>query len=242
MFISRLINLARGKLTQWMNGRERRDPAAVYEAAIGERQRQYAKLREAAASILYMRNKLGRQLEEAAAALENTAEQLDMAVDRDDDEAALFLIGRKDRLSEDVERIKGELEALTREADAAKRNLTAFQSEIQRLRDEKARNLARLANAEARLKLQGALAGLSPDADIAALEGVRDYIERTVTSLASEIESGDAGLDARLERIRREQASQGARAQLDEMKRSRRRMRMPLMLPVETAEHVVVAR
>ena len=62
MFLARLINLVRGKLSQWMTGRERRDPAAVYEAAIGERQRQYAKLREAAASILYMRNKLGRQL------------------------------------------------------------------------------------------------------------------------------------------------------------------------------------
>ncbi|HYB99876.1 MAG TPA: PspA/IM30 family protein [Candidatus Limnocylindrales bacterium] len=239
MFVSRLVNLIRGKLSQWMKTRERRDPAAVYEAAIDERQRQYVRLREAAASILYMRNKLGRQLEETRTQLENTVEQLDLAVDRDDDEAALFLIGRKDRLTEDVERIKGELEALTREAEAAKRNLTAFQSEIQRLRDEKARNLARLANAEARLKLQSAIAGLSPDADIAALEGVREYVERTVSSLASELESGDASLDARLGKIRQEQASQAARAQLDELKRSRRGPRVPLLLPVEP---VVMAR
>ena len=240
MFVSRLINLVRGKLSQWMNGRERRDPAAVYEAAIGERHRQYTRLREAAASILYMRNKLGRQLEDARRELENAAEQLDMAVDRDDDEAALFLITRKDRLGEDVERIKTELEALTREADAAKRNLTAFQSEIQRLRDEKARNLARLANAEARLKLQSAIAGISPDADIAALEGVREYVEREVASLASEIESGDASLDARLGKIRQDQAGQAARAQLDELKRSRRRgVPIPLLLPSGT---VVAAR
>ena len=235
MFLSRLLNLVRGKLSEWMVGRERRDPAAVYEAAIAERQRQYAKLREAAASILYMRAKLGRQLGQARTDLEDTAEQLSLAVDRDDDEAALFLIGRKERLDEDVERIRTELEALTREAEAAKQNLTAFQAEIQRLRDEKARNLARLANAEARLRLQNAIAGLTPDADIAALEGVREYVERTVSTLANELESGDANLDARLGRIRAEQASQAARAQLAELKRSRRVPRMPMLLPIEPA-------
>ncbi len=235
MFLSRLFNLVRGQLSEWMIGRERRDPAAVYEAAIAERQRQYAKLREAAASILYMRNKLGRQLGQARTDLEDTSMQLSLAVDRDDDEAALFLIGRKERLGEDVERIRTELEALTREADAAKQNLTAFQAEIQRLRDEKARNVARLANAEARLRLQNAIAGLTPDADIAALEGVREYVERTVSSLANELESGDVNLDARLGRIRAEQASQAARAQLAELKKSRRGLRMPLLLPIEPA-------
>lgn len=235
MFVSRLINLVRGKLSQWMSGRERRDPAAVYEAAIGERQRQYASLREAAASILYMRNKLAKQLGQARTDLEDTDVQLGLAVDRDDDEAALFLIGRKERLAEDVERIRTEMEALTREADAAKRNLTAFQAEIQRLRDEKSRNLVRLANAEARLRLQNAIAGLTPDADIAALEGVREYVERTVSSLASELESGDSNLDARLGRIRAEQASQAARAQLAELKRTRRGIRMPVLLPLEPA-------
>jgi len=232
MILSRLVNLIRGKLSQWMKSRERRDPAAVYEAAIGECQRQYFRLREAAASILYMRNKLARQLDDARSELQNTGEQLELAVDRGDDEAALFLIGRKDRVAEDVERIKVEMGALTREAEAAKHNLTAFQSEIQRLRDEKARNLVRLANAEARLKLQNAIAGLTPDADIAALEGVREYVERAVASLANELESGDASLDARLGRLHTEQASQAARAQLDEMKRSRR-IPIPLLLPVE---------
>ncbi|HEY2775023.1 MAG TPA: PspA/IM30 family protein [Candidatus Binatia bacterium] len=230
MFVSRLINLVRGKLSQWMKTREKRDPAAVYEAAIAERQRQYTRLREAAASILYMRNKLARQVEDSRRELDSTGEQLDLAVDRDDDGAALFLIGRRDRIAEDLERVRGEMGELEREADSAKSNLTAFQGEIHRLRDEKARNLARLANAEARLKLQNAMAGLSPDADIAALDGVRESIERTIASLADEIDSGDANLDARLGRLRAEQASQAARARLDEMKRSRR-VPLHLLLP-----------
>ena len=233
-FFARLSNLIRGTLGEWLGGRERRNPAAVYEAAIGERVAQYTKLRDAAASILYMRNKLGKQLEEATAEMARTQEQIALAVDRDDDEAALFLIGRKERLAADIERVTSELTELTTEAEGAKRNLVAFQGDIQRLREEKARMLARLANAQARIKLQRAISGitgLTPDADIQALEQVREYIERTITAVAGNHDSGDASLDARLEKIRTEQATQAARAQLDELKRSRRRMLLPVVMP-----------
>jgi len=233
-FFARLGNLIRGTFGEWLGGRERRNPAAVYEAAINERVTQYTKLREAAASILYMRNKLGKQLDETSAELARTQEQIALAVDRDDDEAALFLIGRKDRLSADIERITTELTELTNEAEGAKRNLVAFQGDIQRLREEKARMLARLANAQARIKLQRAISGitgLTPDADIQALEQVREYIERTIAAVAGNHDSGDAGLDARLEQIRTEQATQAARAQLDELKRSRRRLLLPVIAP-----------
>ena len=107
--------------------------------------------------------------------------QLDIAVDHDDDAVALALIGRRDALAAEVERLTGELTELTTEADGAKKNLITFQNEIARLRDEKVRMLARLANAKARLRLQETLNGLSPDADIRALDTVRDYINRLVT-------------------------------------------------------------
>jgi phage shock protein A len=233
-FFARLTNLITGTLREWMGTRERRNPAAVYEAAIGERVAQYAKLREAAASILYLRNKLGRQLDDATRELVTTQEQIALAVDRNDDPAALFLIGRKDRLTADIERVSTELTELTNEAEGAKGNLIAFQSDIQRLREEKARMLARLANAQARQRLQHAIngiAGLTPDADIQALESVREYIERSVTAVASSHETGDATLDARLEAIRSDQADRAARAQLDELKRSRRRVLLPMVMP-----------
>ncbi|MBI4514537.1 MAG: PspA/IM30 family protein [Deltaproteobacteria bacterium] len=232
-FLTRLTNLISGVLGEWLGGRERRNPAAVYEAAIGERSAQYAKLREAAASILYLRNKLGRQLEEARRELARSEGQIELALDRDDDEAALFLIERKERLTADLQRITKELAELTTEAESAKRNLVAFHSDIQSLREEKTRMLARLANAQARLRLQRALngvAGLTPDADIQALEAVREYIERTIGAITGADASGDGGLDARLDQIRSEQALHAARAQLEERKRSRRRL-LPLILP-----------
>jgi phage shock protein A len=232
--LGRLVNLIRGTLGEWLGGSERRNPAAVYEAAIHQRHEQYSKLREATASILYLRNKLGRQLEHATREQQLTQQQIEIALDRDDDAAALFLIDRKDRLNSDIDRITKELAELTREAEDAKRNLVAFQSEIQRLREEKTRMLARLANAQARLRLQRAMTGIadfSPDVDIQALEGVRDYIERTIAAVADRTESGDAALDARLEQIRNDQASQAARAQLQELKRRRNRPLLPMVLP-----------
>jgi len=230
-FFGRIQNLVRGAMAQWLGRREHGNPGAVYEAAIEERVSQYAKLREAAAGVLYMRSKLGKELQLKSAELARLSKQLDIAVDHDDDAVALALIGRRDALAADVERLTGELTELTTEADGAKKNLITFQNEIARLRDEKVRMLARLANAKARLRLQETLNGLSPDADIRALDTVRDFINRLVTETQITRDLGDTDLEKRLGSIREAEATSSARAQLDELKRTRKRTLLPLVLP-----------
>lgn len=230
MFLSRINNLVRGWLAQWLGRREQGNPAAVYEAAIHERMEQYAKLRAAAAGVLYMRGKLGKELALKSGDLTRVRSQLDLAVDRDDDTAALALIGRRETLGAEVERLTAELSELTSEADTAKKNLVAFQNEIVRLRDEKTRMLARLANARARMTLQETLNGLSADADIRALDGVRDHINRLVEEAQMGREIGDADLEKRLSTIREAEAAAAAQAQLEELKRTRRRVLLPLVL------------
>ena len=231
MFFGRLWNLIRGSLSGWIGRREHRHPAAVYEAAIHERIARYAKLREAAAGILYLRGKLGKELERQSDELVRVRRQLDIAVARDDDPAALALIGRRDALATEVNRLTAELTELTREADAAKQNLIAFQNEIVRLRDERVRMLARLANAKARLRFQTTLNGLSTDADIRALEEVRDHINRLVAETQVTRDLGDGELEKRLDRIREAEAESSARAQLEELKRSRHGALVPMVLP-----------
>jgi len=230
-FFSRVHNLIWGTLAGWLGRRERRNPEAVYEAAIGERLAQYGKLREAAAGVLYMRAKLARELHSRSAELARVGKQLDIAVDGDDDQAALVLIGRREALDAEVARLTAELTDLTAEADAAKKNLVAFQDDIVRLREEKVRMVARLANARARLRLQETLNGLSPDADIRALEAVREHINRLVTETQLSREVGDAELEKRLGNIREAEASAAARAQLEELKRARKRTLLPVVLP-----------
>ncbi|MGH7822307.1 MAG: PspA/IM30 family protein [Candidatus Binatia bacterium] len=237
-FLSRLRNLIRGALRQWMGVRERKNPEAVYEAAIQERLEQYGKLRQGAAGVLYMRGKLDKELEVKTAELRRVRAQLDLAIDRDDDPAALALIGRRDWLTAEVERVTAELAELTTEAETAKRNLVGFQNEIARLREEKVRMLARLANARARLRLQETLAGLSPDADIQALEAVREHIHRVVEEARVSRDLGDTDLEKRLGKIRADEAEASARSQLEELKRSRRGRLLPMVL----AEREAVSR
>ncbi len=229
-FVSRLVNLVRGTLASWMGGREQKNPAAVYEAAIQQRLAQYVTLREAAAGVLYMRSKLAREVELKAAALKSLNRELDYAVDHDLDDVALALIGRREVLSAEVKRVTEELAELNREAEAAKKNLIAFQGEVARLRDEKARTLARLANAKARLRLQETIKGLSPDADIQALEEVRAHVERLVAEAQVSREVNDVELEKKLEAIRETEATTAARAQLEELKRARKRSLVPLHL------------
>src|SRR5262249_6542149 len=145
-----------------------------------ERLAQYLKLRETAAGVLYMRSKLAREVELKSAALKGVTKELEDAVDRDEDDVALALLSRRDVPTGAAKRGTEELAELSREAEAAKKNLIAFQSEVARLREEKVRMLARLANARARLRLQETIKGLSPDADIQALEEVRAHVERLV--------------------------------------------------------------
>jgi len=230
-YVARVHNLLRGIITQWLGRREHRNPGAVYEAAIHERLEQYGQLRAAAAGVLYMRSKLAKELELKSAESGRVRAQLDVAVDRDDDAVALALINRRDGLCAETERLTAELADLTTEAEAAKKNLVAFQNDIARLRDEKVRMLARLANAKARLRLQETLNGLSPDADIRALDSVREHINRIVEEAQVSRDLRDTDLERRLGVIREAEATSAARAQLDELKRSRKRPLLPVVLP-----------
>ena len=229
--VGRVWNLLRGLAARWVGRRERRHPDAVYAAAIEERVAQYATLRQAAAGIIYLRSKLAKEIERESAELARVRRQLEIAVDRGDDAVALHLIGRRDAVAAEVARLTAELTELTKEAEGAKQNLIAFQREIARLREERVRMLARLASAKARLRFQATLNGLSPDADIRALEEVRDHINRLVAETQVARDLGDSELEKRLGRIREAEAESAARAQLDELKRARRGRLLPMVLP-----------
>jgi phage shock protein A len=224
--LSRLVNLVRGTLVHWIRGREHRNPEAVYEAAIEERRAQYGKLRAAAAGVLYLRGKLTNELERTSKQLARIRGQLDLAVDRDDDAVGLALIGRHDTLDAEAVRLRRELADLTAEAEA----------------EEKVRMLARLANAKARLRFQETLDGLAADADIRALESVREHIDRLVAETTVGRDLGDDTLERRLADIRDAEADAARRAQLEEMKRTRKRGLLPVVLRAESETVKVSAR
>ena len=174
----RLTNLIRGIFGIWLRDTERQNPRAVYEQAINERMRQYRDLKEAVAGILYMRTKLESEITERRAENARLHDETRRAVRRGEDDISLTLIAHKQVLMDDLERADRELEGVRSEAEEAKTNLIQFREEIRSLNREKGRMLATLANAQARRRIQEALEGLSVDAEMKALEGVREHIAR----------------------------------------------------------------
>jgi len=214
----RLRNLIHGILAVWIRDSERQNPRAVYEEAINQRTRQYRELKEAVAGILYMRNKLEAEIVERRAEIARLHDDIRRAVRRGEDELSVALIARKQLLLEDLERAERELEGVRSEAEDAKSNLVRFRHEIRELVQEKSRMLATLANAQARRRISEAIEGLSVDADMKALEGVRDHIARITTEGALEREIGDASMRTRIRAIRDEVRDEAARRELRALK------------------------
>ena len=173
-----------------------------------------------------MRNKLEAEIVDRRAEIARMHEDIRRAVRRGQDDISLTLISQKQSLMEDLERSEREFEGLRAEAEEAKANLVSFREEIRSLVHEKGRMLATLANAQARRRIQEALEGLSVDAEMKALEGVREHIARISTegNLDREL-GGDQML--RLREIRDEARSDAARRELDEFKRQLRPQALP---------------
>ena len=215
----RLRNLIRATLGLWVRDGERGNPRAVYEQAIEERTRQYHELKDAVAGILYMRNKLEAEIAERRAEIARLHDDVRRSVRQGQDELGVALIAQKHALLGDLERAERELEALRGEAEDAKANLVRFRTKIRSLVHEKGRMLATLANAQARRRLESALDGLSVDAEMKALEAVREHVARLATAGTLEREIGDEPLRARLRQIRDSARDEAARRELDELKR-----------------------
>ena len=229
--LARFSHLVRTTLGSWLRHGERRNPAAVYEQAIEDRTQQYRDLKEAVAGILYMRNKLEAEIGERRLEISRIDDDVRRAVRLGrNEELSIALIENKQRLAEDLERAERELDDVRREAEEAKTNLVRFREEIRNLSHEKGRMLATLASATARRRLTEALEGLSVDADMRALDGVREQIARIATEGQLDRELAgqqDDGMRRRLRAIRDDARHDAARRELEELKRGERECIVP---------------
>ncbi len=220
-FFDRLGNLWSGFWSLWIGGAEKKNPEAVYESAINERVRQYKQLKKAVSNIIYLRNKLTKELEDKQKEIKEITQQIPIAVDEGEDDVALHLIEAKDTLTGEIEGLQAELEKTAAEAEEAKNSLVSFQGEIDKLKKEKEAMLARQQNAKARIKIQESLSGLSTDADIKALENVREHIGKLQAQADMGAELGDASLDTKLKKIKAKASTAAAREQLEAIKKAR---------------------
>lgn len=218
-FFARLGNLLKGFLGIFVGGLEKNNPEAVYEHAIQDRQEQYAKLMKAVSGIVYLRNKLQKDLEGRSAELKEVTTQIPIAVQRNEEQLAIQLIEKKNMLNDEVERLNGELTKTAEDAERHKTDLVSFQGEIAKLKEERDRMLARHESAKARVTINEALSGMSVDADIKALDHVRENVGKMEAQADLTREVGSNSIDSKMKSIRDAAKSSEAKAELEQYKR-----------------------
>ena len=218
-FFDRIENLWNGFWGLFISRAEQRNPELVYQAAIDEGVRKHRELKKAVSGIVYLRNKLSGELESKERELAETNAQLPVAVESGDDDVAVVLLQRKAELEKAITDVRTELDKVSAQAEDAKQGLVQFQAAIEKLKRERDEMLAKKATAEARIQIQESLDGLSTDADMKALDNVREGIHKlqAQADVGSEIK-GDS-LDAKLKKVREKTADATARNQLDELKK-----------------------
>lgn len=218
--VSRLWNLWTGFVALWVTDVEKEHPEIAYQNSIASMTEKYAKLKQASGRIIARRLDIDNQLQAAKAELEKVASQLNAALATNQDDLALVLIQKKNALDEGIAGLQADFTEADKDAEEAKASLLDMKAEIDKLKAEKERMVAKLQSAEARLKIQESLDGLSIDAEVQALAGVRDHIKGRVAEAKLGAELRESDLDQRLKTLNRSAGAVTARAQLEQMKKA----------------------
>jgi phage shock protein A len=215
---SRLGNLWKGFLSIWIADIEKDHPEIAYENAINSMIGKYAKLKSATAAIIRRREELDDRFKKAQAALAQTEAELSTAVDTNQDDLAVVLIQKKNALNTEIAELQGDLQSAHSDADSAKSSLLGVQTEIKKLQAERDSMLAKMQSAQARLRIQEQLDGLSVDDEVRALDNVRTHIKNTIAEANLGKELSDSSLDARLAGLRSQVGDVQAKQELAAMK------------------------
>lgn len=217
-FLARLGNLWNGFLSLWVSDLEKQNPEIAYENSINKMVEKYSQLKRATAAIIRRREDLTLRLNAQRAELSQVDAELNTAVESGQDDLAMVLLQKKNALEKEVSDLTADADQAHKESDEAKASLTDIQGEINKLKGEKDRMLAKFATAKARIQIQEQLDGLSVTADIKALDNVREHIKNLDGQANLNRELKESSLDERLKKLRVQTGDVSARKQLDELK------------------------
>ncbi len=218
---TRIGNLWRGFLSLWISDIEKEHPEIAYENAINSMVTKYAKLKSATAAIIRRREELDERYKKATTDLAQTEAELNTAVETNQDDLAVVLIQKKNQLAADIAEMKTDMESAHSDAESAKQSLIGVQSEIRNLKAERDSMLAKMQSAQARLKIQEQLDGLSVDEEVKALDNVRTHIKNTIAEANLTKELSGSSLDARLAALKNQVGDVQAKQELEQIKARR---------------------
>jgi len=183
--------------------------------------REVHRLKSATAALIRRREDLDERVKKAAKDLAEVEAQLAAAVETNQDDLAVILIQKKNQLLTDQNELQSDLATAQTDADSAKSSILQVQSEIKKLKAEREVMLARMQSAQARLRIQDQLEGLSVDAEVRALDTVREHIKNTIAEANLGKEISESSLDSRLAALKTQAGDVAARQQLAELKAKR---------------------
>ncbi len=220
-FFRRIGNLWRGFLSLWIADVEKAHPEIAYENAINSMVEKYSRLKNATAAIIRQREDFDARNRHAISEMADVDAQLNAAVETNQDDLAVVLLQKKNELTKELADLREELDRAQKDADSAKTSLLSVQSEIRKLKAERDAQLAKLQSADARIKIQEQLDGLSVDAEVKALDNVREHIKTKIAEANLGRELSESSLDSRLAALKTQAGDVQARQQLAEIKAKR---------------------
>lgn len=220
-FFARLGNLWKGFMSLWLTDMEVKNPEIAYQNAIDSMIGNYTQLKSTAAAIIRRREEIEMRVDTTNNELVSIKRDLESALASGQDDLGIVLIQKKNALETDLKSLNADLAIAQKDADDAKDSLLQVKTEIQQLKDEKDRMLAKMHSAQARLKIQGQLDGLSVDAEVKALDNVREHIKNTVSEANMNEELRSADLDVQLNKLRQGSGAILAQQELEALKAAR---------------------
>jgi phage shock protein A len=220
-FWGRLGNLWQGFVSLWLEDIEKNQPEIAYENAVQSMTDKYVSLKRATAAILRRREELEARLSDEQKELAQIGQDLNAAIDSAQDDLGVILVQKKKALEASVAELNQSLAQAKGDADEAKSSLMSVKAEIEKLKAEKDRMLAKFQSAQARLKIQGQLEGLSVDADVKALENVRSHIKNIEAEAKLSHELNQDDLDTKLKALRQSSGTTTAKSELEALKAAR---------------------
>lgn len=216
--LKRISNLWRGFLSLWIADIENEHPEIAFENAINSMVEKYTKLKKATAAIVRRRDETSLRFTKHTEELAQTNTDLEVALQTGQDDLAMVLIQKKNMLEKEITELTSERDSAAKDAESAKTALLEVQGEIKKLKAERDSSLAKLANAKVKRDIQEQLEGVSVDAEIRALDGVREHIRNEIAAAKLGEELGQNDLDVRLKQLRSQSGEVTAKQQLADMK------------------------
>ena len=199
---TRIINFFKGSLSLFVSDIEKSRPEVAYENAINAAVVKFDKARNAVASIIANRQNAENRWKKAVAEKAQIDADLEAALATNNEQLGTILIQKQEQVEGVIKTATADLERLSVQAEESKAMLTNFKVEIDKLKSERDEMLARHATAKAQIQIQDQLSGLSVDAEIRALDGVREGINQAVAKAQLNNEMAGTDVDVQLKKLR----------------------------------------